>query len=162
MEMSKFLTAQFQPLLIELDSYDHNQYIMSYNPEFVLGCDMWEMRDGVCIIPNLCKIMFTFDGDITSKEFDPSKSSIYTIVCTRLGLMDNTGEIDESTSKLIWRQIINIFTSDIIKLPPELDISKLLDDHDASFIIIDDVTLFPCVLNGKLTFDADRLTVTNE
>lgn len=157
MEMSKFLTAQFQPLVIEYDSYEDNRYIMAYNPEFVLGCGMWEMRNGVCIIPNLCKIMFTFDGDITSKEFDPSKSSIYTIVCTRLGLMDEDGEVDESTSKLIWRQIINIFTSDIIKIPPELNITKLLDDNEASFIIIDEVTLFPLVLNGKLTFDADRI-----
>lgn len=103
--------------------------------------------------------MFTFDGDITYKEFDPSKSSIYTIVCTRLGLMDEDGEVDECTSKLIWRQIINIFTSDIIKIPPELNITKLLDDNEASFIIIDEVTLFPLVLNGKLTFDADRIVV---
>ena len=159
MEVSKFISAQFQPLIIEMDSYEPDVYLVAYSLPHLVECGRWELdyETGNCVIRGLVKIIFTFDGDITSPDFDSSKSTVYTIIATKPTFIDNVDEIDDGMSRSIWQQIINIFDSGDFTLPEEMKIGHLFEDNEASFVIVENVFLFPSVHEGNLTFEVDRL-----
>lgn len=159
MEVSKFISAQFQPLILEMDSYSPDEYLVAYNQSHLIGCGKWEFNyeTGCCFIPDLVKIIFTFDGDITSEEFDSTKATIYTIIATKPPFIDTATEVDDVTSRSIWQQIINIFDSSDFDVPEQMRIGHMFEDNEASFVIVENVFLYPSVYEGNLTFEVDRL-----
>ena len=157
MEMiNTFKECLFQPLLVQ--SLKHNKHkTVAYDLNGITNSNNWfEDSSGLCFIPDLVEFNVTFDGDINSPFFRWSEATVYSIVSTEPEILytDDSSRFTHEQFDLIMKQLINIFSGDIIPLPTQLMIGEMLLHEQFSFKMNYDIKLFPCVSDGKLGFEA--------
>jgi hypothetical protein len=155
MEMRAFADSMFVPLILQRDIMI-GQSTVAYNWQGIANSTQWVEDDsGICYIPNLIKIELTFDGDITSEEFDPLKAEIFSIVGTtpRSFVNDDSQTMSEDQNTNMLKNIMNCFSGTMIELPNDLKIIKELLNDSWSYRVLTECAIYPCVVDGCLVYE---------
>lgn len=155
MEVKAFTDSLFLPLMVQREFFDDN-LMVAYDSDCIMNMDTWvEDMSGLCYIPDLIKIELTFDGDINSPKFDPSKAEIFSIIATKPKSFVNDDDpmMTEDENSNMLKNIMNCFSGSMFNIPKEMHIfNNLIEDH-WSYRVCLDVKIFVCVVNGSLAFE---------
>lgn len=157
MEMIEtFRDCLFQPLIVQSITKNKHKLVV-YDVDTITNSSNWfEDGSGICFIPDLVQFEITFDGDINSPYFKRSNATVYSIVATEPMILytDTSSRFTQEQFGLIVKQLINIFSGDIMDIPQSLMIGEQMLKDSFSFKMNYDIKLFPCVNDGKLGFEA--------
>ena len=156
MQTQEFTDSLFMPYLLQRECFNEPD-VVAVNIETIMDSGRWvEDEDGVCYIPDLMKLEISFDGDINShKDFDIFKAEIFSIVGTKPNFLNDEQEssLTRSQHSTTMKNIINCFSGNLMNLPEQLQIYDDLLHRTWSYRYINDVRLYPCVVDGNLVFE---------